>query len=131
MPRFKIERSLSEPIIIEVEGGQTFESVPLSPALIRELQALEDKKGFTPLERLTTVSQQVALIFGVEVAEIEKADIRVLNQVLSLAMEAMISSHKILVPPGTVVAKDIPASPPVSEEQAEKNASKPGAETSQ
>ncbi|MCK9598012.1 MAG: hypothetical protein M0R06_03160 [Sphaerochaeta sp.] len=134
MPRFKIETSLFEPVTIEVEGGRTFESVPLSPSLIRAMQDLEDRGKKGPADGMAVITQQVALIFGVDVSEVEKVDVRILQKILTYATEAMSSSsgkpaslETMTVDKAVSETKVVP----ISEAQAEKNVPTPGPETSQ
>jgi len=89
MPRFKIETSLFEPVTIEVEGGRTYESVPLSPLLIREVQKLEEQRKAKTLDGDVYVVQAVALIFGLKPEEVEIIDIRLLSQMLEHATTAI------------------------------------------
>lgn len=133
MPRFKIETSLFEPVTVEVEGGRTFESVPLSPALIREISKLDEKRKAKTLDDFSALTQQVAMIFGVDVSEIEKIDIRVLNQILEYSTTAMATSQKKLAPLNTMTVDKATALPavPVDEAEPEKNAPKAGPDTSQ
>ena len=92
MPRFKIETSLFEPVTIEIEGGRTFESAPLSPYLIKEVARLEEQRKAKTLDDMTAVTQQVALIFGIDPKEVETIDLRILNRILENVMEAMESN---------------------------------------
>lgn len=127
MPKFKLETSLYEPVTVEVEGGRTFTSVPLSPQLIRGIQAIEDEaRGSTPLRALESVTRQVALIFGVGPEEIESVDVRILQRVLEIATEAMTRNAASLKVPTTV-----PPDEPVDKATAEKNGSRPEGETLQ
>lgn len=89
MPRFKIETSLFEPVTIEVEGGRIYESVPLSPLLIREVSKLEEQRKAKTLDGDVYVVQAVALIFGLKPEEVEIIDIRLLSQMLEHATAAM------------------------------------------
>jgi len=89
MPRFKIETSLFEPVTIEVEGGRTFESVPLSPSLIRSIGEIENERKAGSVDEMTALTRQVGLIFGVDASEVEALDVRVLGQILKHATDAM------------------------------------------
>ena len=89
MPRFKIETSLFEPVTIDVEGGRTYASVPLSPFLIREVAKIEEQRNAKTLSDSDAVIQQVALIFGIEAKDVEITDIRVLTKILEHATSAM------------------------------------------
>ena len=132
MPRFKIETSLFEPVTIEVEGGRTYESVPLSPFLIREISKLDEQRKAKTLDDFSALTQQVALIFGIKPEEVETIDIRILNEILAHATAAMTTGPKKPAPLETMtVDKAVPASAPVSEALAEKNAPKAGPVTSQ
>ena len=120
MPRFKIETSLFEPVTVEVEGqGLTYASVPLSPFLIREISKIDEQRRAGTLDEMTAVTQQVALIFGVEATEVERIDVRILGRILEYATKAMMGGKA-----GTV-------SPETKEIEAEKNAPKPVVETLQ
>ncbi len=116
MPRYKIETSLFEPVTIEVEGGRIYTSVPLSPFLIREITKIEEQRKAGTLDTMIAITQQVALIFGVEAKEVETIDIRILTQILGYATNAMMGEKagKIAV-----------------EVTAEKNAPKPEGGTTQ
>jgi hypothetical protein len=128
MPRFKIETSLFEPVTIEVEGGRTYESAPLSPSMLREIDKLEKKKDAGTLDSITAVVQQVAFIFGLEPKDIETVDFRILNRILEHVATVMIASKA-----EKVVAVVEPKTPktPEAEVTAEKNAPMPEAEVSQ
>ena len=123
MPRHKIETSLHEPVTIDVEGGRTYESAPLSARLIREVGKLEEQRKAGTLEGDVYVVQAVALIFGLKPEEIEDIDIRVLNRMLEHATAAIQGGK------AEKAAGDVP--PVVAEVTAEKNAQTPGSETSQ
>jgi hypothetical protein len=129
MPRHKIARSLYEPVTIEVEGGRTYESVPLSPFLIREIAKLEEQRKAKTIDEFSGLTQQVALIFGIDSKEVETIDIRVLNEILELAGDAMATGPKKPVPLDTMTVEKATATViPSSEALAEKNESKPGSE---
>jgi len=123
MPRFKIETSLFEPVTIEVEGGRTYESVPLSPYLTKEVGKLEEQRKAGTLDDMTAVTQQVALIFGLEPKDVETTDVRILNRMLEDVMAAMKSDRA-----GKVVES---ASPEAAEAASEKNAPMPEGGVSQ
>ncbi len=136
MPKFKIETSLYEPVTVEVEGGRIFTSVPLSPQLIKGIQAIEDEvKGARPLDSMETVTRQVALIFGLEAKDIETVDVRILQRILELATEAMTSGRgatiKNVLAPEQVAEAMTPAAAPPDEATAEKNGLRPEGEISQ
>ena len=116
MPRYKIEKSLFEPVEIEVESGRTYTSVPLSPFLLREISKLEEQRKAGTLDTTAAITQQVALIFGLEAKDIEITDIRILTKILEYATEAMKGGKA-----GKITA----------EAAVEKNAPKPEAETTQ
>jgi len=122
MPKFKIETSLFEPVTIEVEGGRTYESVPLSDLLIREMSKLGEQRKARTLNDDEYVVQAVALIFGLKAEETETIDFRILNRMVELANDALNASklgkiEEVSFPP--------PDMPPVDEAVAEKNAPKP------
>jgi prolyl-tRNA editing enzyme YbaK/EbsC (Cys-tRNA(Pro) deacylase) len=112
MPKFKIETSLFEPVTIEVEGGRTYTSVPLSPFLIREAAKIEEQRKAGTLDETTATTQQVALIFGLESKDVETIDVRILIQILEYATGAMMGGKA-----GSIAV----------EATAEKNVSKPEA----
>jgi hypothetical protein len=123
MPRYKIETSLFEPVTIEVEGGRTFQSVPLSPFLIREISKLEEQRRAGTMDDMTAITQQVALIFGVDIKEIETIDVRILGRVIEHATAAMSGGKG-----GKVAETPTPTEAPagaVDEVTAEKNGPKP------
>lgn len=122
MPRYKIERSLFEPVTIEVEGGRTYESAELSPRLIREVSELDEQRKAGTLEGDVYVVQAVALIFGLKPEEIETTDIRLLSRMLTLATDAMGG--------GKAGKAAEAASSEAAEATAEKNGQKPGSEPS-
>lgn len=115
MPRFKIETSLFEPVTIEVEGGRTYTSVPLSPFLIREIQKIEEQRKAGTLDVMTAITQQVAFIFGIETKDVEIIDVRLLTKILEYATNAMMGGRAGKVETAAV----------------EKNAPKPEGETTQ
>jgi hypothetical protein len=123
MPRFKIETSLFEPVTIEIEGGRTYESVPLSPLLTKEVGRLEEQRKAGTLDDIAALTQQIALIFGLEPKDVERMDIRVLNRMLEDVQESMKGGRT-----GKVVE---PASAESAEAASEKNAPKPEGEISQ
>jgi hypothetical protein len=138
MPRFKIETSLFEPVTIEVEGGRTYESVPLSPRLIREMSKLEEQRKAKTLGDDTIIVQEVALIFGLEAKEVETIDIRILAQILEHATGAMMGGKagKVQGVATSAAVQAEEASPPpvalaVDEVTASKNVPKPEGEISQ
>lgn len=128
MPRFKIETSLFEPVTIEVESGRTYESVPLSPLLIREVSKLEEQRKARTLDGDVYVVQAVALIFGLKPEEVEIIDIRLLSQMLEHATAAMSGGKagkvtaEIVIPP-TVAEQKIKDA--VAEALDSKNGPKP------
>jgi len=126
MPRFKIETSLFEPVTIEVEGGRTYQSAPLSPSMLREIDELEKQKNAGTLDSITAVIQQVALIFGLEPKDIETVDFRILNRILEHVATVMIASRAV-----KVVAAVEPKTPKTDEAklEAEKNGPMPGSES--
>jgi len=110
MPRFRIETSLFEPVTIEVEGGRTFVSVPLSPFLIRRISEIEEQRKAKTLDEMAAVTQQVALIFGVEAKDVEIIDIRILTQILGHATDAMMGGKagKVEAEPEVTAEKNAP-----------------------
>jgi len=123
MPRFKIETSLFEPVTIEVEGGRTYESVPLSPYLTKEIGKLEEQRRAGTLDDVTAVTQQIALVFGLEPKDVERTDVRILNRMLEDVQESMKGSR-------TDKVVEL-ASAELTEAASEKNVLKPGGEISQ
>lgn len=125
MPRFKIETSFFEPVTIEVEGGRTYASAPLSPSMLREIDKLDKQKNAGTLDSITAVVQQVAFIFGLEPKDIETVDFRILNRILEHVATVMIASRAV-----KIVAAVEPETPktPEAEVTAEKNAPTPGFE---
>ena len=119
MPKFKIDATLYEPVTVEVEGGRTYESAPLSPALFRETDKMLAKKKAGEITDMDFIIGQFALIFGITEDEAGKLDSRVINASLNHVTETMNSQIKAKVPDGTTV-----------EATAEKNVQKPGDETS-
>jgi hypothetical protein len=117
VPHFKIETSLFEPVMIEVEGGRTYESVPLSPFLIREIGKIDEQRKAGTLDGADAVIQEVALIFGLEMKDVEKIDIRLLTQILEYATAAMSS--------GRAGKASLAVTPAETEATAEKNAPTP------
>lgn len=146
MPTYKIAKSLYEPVTIEVEGGRIFESVPLSPALIREITNLEEQRKAKTIDEFSALTQQVALIFGIDPKEVETIDLRILNEILTHATEAMAKPKTTGTPDTMTVVKASPNPETglterdaiqrelgrlkADEAQAEKNASTPGSEIS-
>ena len=126
MPRFKIETSLFEPVTIEVEGGRTYQSAPLSPSMLREIDELEKQKNAGTLDSITATIRQVALIFGLEPKDIETVDFRILNRILEYVATVMIASRAV-----KVVAAVEPKTPKTDEAEleAEKNGPTPGSES--
>lgn len=122
MPHFKIERSLYEPVTIEVEGGRVFESVPISTRLLKEITRLDEQVKDKSLDAETALIRQVSLLFGADEAELENVDFRVLSKILEYANAAVRNK-------GGEPAGDQPGEK--SEAEVEKNGSEPGGETSQ
>ena len=137
MPRFKIETSLFEPVTIEVEGGRTYESAPLSDRLIREASKLEEQRKAKTLDGEVYVVRAVALIFGLKQEEVETIDIRILGRMLELANTAMSGGKagkvEAVVPPADVPPAVVltPEEAAAAEVTAEKNALPPGGDVSQ
>lgn len=125
MPKFKIETSLFEPVTIEIEGGRTYVSAPLSPSMIKAVSNLEEQRKAKTLEDMTALTQQVALIFGIDAKEVETTDIRVLSRILEHVTNAMMGAKGGKVPSPEVPDKS------VDEVTAEKNGLTPGAGISQ
>lgn len=123
MPHFKIERSLYEPVTIEVEGGRVFESVPISTRLLKEITRLDEQVKGQALDAETALIRQVSLLFGVDEKELENIDFRVLSRILEHA-NAAVSRDKSAEPAG-----DQPVEK--KEVEVEKNVSEPGGEISQ
>jgi len=134
MPHFKIETSLFEPVTIEVEGGRTYESAPLSPSMLKAIDKLENQKQDGTLDSFTAVVQQIALIFGLEPKDIEPIDIRILNRILENVSVVLLAGKQAKI--ATVETPSNPAeldaiappaeAPGVTEVEVEKNAPKPG-----
>ncbi len=123
MPHFKIEKSLYEPVTIEVEGGRVFESVPISTRLLKEITRLDEQVKGQALDAETALIRQVSLLFGVDEKELESVDFRVLSRILEHANAAMIYDQS---------AKPAGSQPSETKEvEAEKNGPEPGGETSQ
>ena len=108
MPRFKIETSLFEPVTIEVEGGRTYESVPLSPLLIREISKVDEQRKAGTLENVAAVVQQIALIFGIDPKEVETIDVRLLNRILEHVTAVMLGAKAGNVPDEVTAEKNAP-----------------------
>lgn len=123
MPHFKIERSLYEPVTIEVEGGRVFESVPISTRLLKEITRLDEQVKDKSLDAETALIRQVSLLFGVDEKELENVDFRVLSRILEYANAAVIRDKS------SEPAGDHPGEQ--KEVEAEKNGSEPGGEISQ
>jgi hypothetical protein len=123
VPHFKIERSLYEPVTIEVEGGRVFESVPISTRLLKEITRLDEQVKGQALDAETALIRQVSLLFGVDEKELENIDFRVLSRILEHA-NAAVSRDKSAEPAG-----DQPVEK--KEVEVEKNVSEPGGEISQ
>jgi len=123
MPKFKIETSLFEPVTIEVEGGRTYVSAPLSPSMIKAVSNLEEQRKAKTLEDMTALTQQVALIFGIDPKEVETTDIRVLSQILEHVTNAMMGAKV-----GRVPLPEVPGKP-ADEVVAEKNGPTLGSES--
>lgn len=123
MPHFKIERSLYEPVTIEVEGGRVFESVPISTRLLKEIIRLDEQVKDKSLDAETALIRQVSLLFGADEAELENVDYRVLSRILEYANAAVLRDK------GAEPAGDQPVEQ--KEVEAEKNGSEPGGEISQ
>jgi hypothetical protein len=119
MPKFKIETSFFEPIIIELEGGKVFESVPLSKPVTEEIGLIADKMVAGTIPELTAMVQQFSIIFGVDAAEAEKIDLRIIRKALTIATGVMTDQRKEN------------EKLPVSEAKDLKNAPMPGPEASQ
>ena len=135
MPRFKIETSLFEPVTIEVEGGRTYESAPLSDLLLREMSRLEEQRKAKTLEDMAYLVQSVALIYGLKPEEAETIDIRILGRMVELANTAMNGGkagkvEAVVPPPEVPPAKTLtPEEAAAAEVTAEKNALTPGAKS--
>lgn len=118
MPHFKIEKSLYEPVTIEVEGGRVFESVPISTSLLRDITRLDEQVNAKAMDPEAALIKQVALIFGADEKELESLDFRVLSRILEYANEAMVQDR------GEKAGEQ-------KEAEAEKNGPEPGGEISQ
>ncbi len=123
MPSFKIASSLFEPVTVEVEGGRTFTSRPLSPQLIQGIRAIEERVLKSGLDAMEAVTLQVGLIFGVDPKEIEAIDVRILQRILEYSTEAMKGGRG-----GSVPADQATPAPVAPEVTAEKNVPKPEAD---
>jgi hypothetical protein len=127
VPSFKIETSLFEPVTIEVEGGRTFTSVPVSPGLLREVDKLRAQRLAGTLEDTDAIIREVSLIFGVDPKDIETTDIRVLKKLLDYAMDTLTKSLGGAPKAGEEPAAAGVVDDPAVKETAEKNGSEPAA----
>ena len=136
MPRFKIETNLFEPVTIEVEGGRTYVSAPLSDLLFKEMSRLDEQRKAKTLDDMTYMIQSVALIYGLKREEAETVDIRILGRMIELANTAMNGGKagkvEAVVPPPEVPPAVVltPEEAAAAEVTAEKNALTPGGESS-
>ena len=117
MPTFKIASSLYEPVTNELEDGRKFISAPLSPFLIQEVTKIQEQLKAGTLEGQAAIIQQISIIYGLDLKEAEKIDIRILEAMIENAAKAIRSNR--------------PGQPTTPEIEAEKNAPKPEAETTQ
>jgi hypothetical protein len=144
MPTYKIARSLYEPVTIEVEGGATLETVPLTDTIKQKIRELSAERESGKISDDGLISGEFFLIFGIDAAELPAYSQELQEWAVVCAMKVFSdrNSQKVQVmaggnPPSSssletmTVAKAYPVPEPVSEAQAEKNASKPGSETSQ
>lgn len=127
MPNFRIETSLFEPVTVEVAGGRTFTSVPVSPGLLREVDKLRAQRIAGTLDDTDAVIREVSLIFGVDPKDIETTDIRVLKKLLDYAMDTLTKSLGSTPASAEEKPKGVPPAAAAQEETAEKNGSGPAA----
>jgi hypothetical protein len=115
MPTFRIASSLYEPVTIELEDGRKFVSAPLSPFLIQEITKLQEQMKAGTLDGRAAIIQQVALVYSIDVKEVERMDVRILEAMMENASRAITSGR---------------GGGAVPEIEVEKNAQKPGGEIS-
>lgn len=92
MPKLIVDKSLYEPVTIEA-GGKVYETIPLSPWLIRAIEVLQ-KKHAESKDSLSYVVEMAALIFGISAEEVDRVDIRVLQPAIEFVVSEMNMSRK-------------------------------------
>lgn len=89
MPKFKIPASLFEPITIEVEGGRTYESVPLSPDFVTTMvERLEQSKAGA-ITDVQFLIDQFAAVFAISQEEARTTDSRIIRAALDHVAQTM------------------------------------------
>ncbi|MFA5430519.1 MAG: hypothetical protein WC329_05130 [Candidatus Omnitrophota bacterium] len=136
MPRFKIERSAYEPVIIEVEGLPTLESVPLTERIKEEISNLAAKQKGKEITDEQMIEGQFATFFGLDAAATAAFPAEVKERAVILAMSTFAARTKSALQPleTMTVAKAvappaaIPSTTPAppKKEEPEKNVSAPG-----
>ncbi len=103
------KQSIHKPIEIEIDG-KTYRNNPLSRELFDEVRKYEKRATNGDIEALYT---QVQILFGVEIGVLNKLDVRDINSLLTYTMAQIFRPQ-----------------PKTTAEKEEKNASKPGADSS-
>lgn len=103
------QKSIHKPIEVEIDG-KTYQNRPLSRSLFDEIKQFEKAATSGDIEALY---KQVEILYGVPVEVLNKLDVRDINSLIDYTM-AQIFQARVKTP----------------EEKAEKNASKPGENSS-
>jgi hypothetical protein len=124
MPKLIVEKSLFEPIEVEV-GEKVYRAVPFSPWLIRAVKDLGDKRT----DDISYMVDMAALVFGIKADEVEKIDIRALTPAIEYVTEQM-QPRKAPASIATPAADEAKIAAAIDEVPASKNELKPEAEPS-
>lgn len=120
--RIRLDKSLYESLEIELPDGKIISTVAFTPPILRAIRGLEAMRRKGELDGPDSVVKQVALIYGLDEAEVEKYDSRILSDILTRASEKMTEGIEAKKPPADVP----PAGVPVNEAGLQDPAKDPG-----
>jgi len=86
MPRFRIEESLFDPLVIEL-GGRVFTSVPRSVQLVETVQALDGRRKAKEISDTDFMIQFLGLMFDVNPQEFKVLDKAIIEAIADRALE--------------------------------------------
>jgi hypothetical protein len=107
--RIRLDKTLYEPLEIELPDGRILTTVPFAPPVLRAITEFDRQRRAGELDNPTAIVKQVALVYGIDEAEVEKIDSRILNEILTRASEKMSEGNVKARPAGSPPA-DVPAS---------------------
>ena len=128
MPKLIVDKSLFEPIEVEI-AGKNYIAQPFSARLIRGVNEINSQTQEQKIGNVEGSVRMAALIFGVSPDEFDQMDVRALAPAIEFVTEQM-QSRTGAVPASVPSAAEAKIADAISEAQASKNEPKPEAASS-